>query len=80
MFINYGVYIYDNTVIQKAAILTPSARGELEITDLNNVYLQAGTLDVATVTGRWLDTGTFESLHDAIEFARQKELALTATK
>ncbi len=74
-----GLYIYDNTVVQKASVLKPSARGELEITDLNNVYLQEGTLDVATVTGRWLDTGTFESLHEAIVFAREKELAKAAS-
>jgi glucose-1-phosphate thymidylyltransferase len=70
-----GLYIYDNTVVQKAANLQPSARGELEITDLNNLYLKEGTLDVAQVQGKWLDTGTFESLHEAIIFARQKALA-----
>lgn len=69
-----GIYIYDNTVVQKAKSLAPSARGELEITDLNNVYLKEGTLDVAFVEGKWLDTGTFESLHEAIEFAREKAL------
>ncbi len=72
-----GLYIYDNTVVPKAASLQPSSRGELEITDLNNVYLHEGTLDVAPVRGRWLDTGTFESLHEAIEFARERELAKT---
>jgi glucose-1-phosphate thymidylyltransferase len=70
-----GLYIYDNTVIQKVTNLQPSKRGELEITDLNNVYLQEGTLDVAPVPGRWLDTGTFESLHEAIVFARERALA-----
>lgn len=70
-----GMYIYDNTVVQKAKSLQPSARGELEITDLNNVYLKEGTLDVAFVEGKWLDTGTFESLHEAIVFARERELA-----
>jgi glucose-1-phosphate thymidylyltransferase len=69
-----GLYIYDNTVVQKAKALQPSPRGELEITDLNNVYLNEGTLDVAFVQGKWLDTGTFESLHEAIEFVRQNEL------
>lgn len=69
-----GLYIYDNTVVQKAKSLQPSPRGELEITDLNNVYLQEGTLDVAFVNGKWLDTGTFESLHEAITFVREKEL------
>lgn len=70
-----GLYIYDNTVVQKAKSLQPSPRGELEITDLNNVYLQEGTLDVAFVEGKWLDTGTFEAMHEAIEFARRKALA-----
>jgi glucose-1-phosphate thymidylyltransferase len=67
-----GLYIYDNTVVQKAKSLQPSARGELEITDLNNVYLREGTLDVAFVQGRWFDTGTFESLFEAITFVRDK--------
>ncbi len=70
-----GLYIYDNTVVQKAANLKASARGELEITDLNNLYLQEGTLDVARVSGKWLDTGTFESLYEAINLAREKEMA-----
>jgi glucose-1-phosphate thymidylyltransferase len=69
-----GMYIYDNSVVQKAKSLNPSARGELEITDLNNVYLNEGTLDVAFVEGKWLDTGTFESLHEAIVFARNRAL------
>lgn len=70
-----GLYIYDNSVVQKSKNLKPSTRGELEITDLNNVYLKEGTLDVAFVPGKWLDTGTFESLHEAIVFARDRELA-----
>lgn len=70
-----GMYIYDKTVVSKAHSLQPSPRGELEITDLNNVYLKEGTLDVAFVNGKWLDTGTFESLHEAIVFARDRELA-----
>jgi glucose-1-phosphate thymidylyltransferase len=74
-----GLYIYDNTVVQKAQSLQPSARGEIEITDLNNVYLNEGTLDVAPVTGRWLDTGTFESLHEAILFAREREMKKSNT-
>ncbi len=69
-----GMYIYDMTVIEKAKSLQPSERGELEITDLNNVYLKEGSLDVAFVKGKWLDTGTFESLHEAIIFAREREL------
>jgi glucose-1-phosphate thymidylyltransferase len=70
-----GLYIYDNSVVEKARNLRPSSRGELEITDLNNLYLQEGTLDVAFVNGRWFDTGTFESLHEAITFVRDRELA-----
>lgn len=70
-----GLYIYDNTVVEKAKSLKPSSRGELEITDLNNLYLKEGSLDVAFVKGAWYDTGTFESMHEATEFARQRELS-----
>lgn len=73
-----GLYIYDNTVIEKTRSLAPSSRGELEITDLNNLYLEEGSLDVAFVEGRWFDTGTFESLHEAITFTRDRELAKQA--
>lgn len=69
-----GFYIYDNTVVQKAKDLQPSARGELEITDLNMEYLKEGTLDVAFVNGKWMDTGTFEAMFEAIVFAREKAL------
>lgn len=69
-----GLYIYDNSVVEKARNLAPSARGELEITDINNLYLQDGNLDVAFVNGAWFDTGTFESMHSAIKFVRSKEL------
>ncbi len=70
-----GLYIYDQTVVERVKQLKPSARGELEITDLNNVYLQAGQLDVALVKGKWFDTGTFESLFEATMFVRQQKLA-----
>ena len=60
-------------VVEKAKNLQPSARGELEITDLNNLFLKEGTLDVAFVKGKWLDTGTFESLYEAINFVRDRE-------
>ncbi len=70
-----GMYIYDNTVLEKVKSLKPSGRGELEITDLNNLYLEEKNLDVAFVDGQWFDTGTFESLHEAIVFIRNRELA-----
>jgi glucose-1-phosphate thymidylyltransferase len=67
-----GLYFYDGLVADMAAGLRPSARGELEITDLNNLYLRAGNLKVH-LFGRgvaWLDTGTFDSLHQASAFVR----------
>ena len=65
-----GLYFYDNTVVQKAKSLKPSPRGELEITDLNRLYLTEGTLEVKLM-GRgmaWLDAGTYESLLQAANF------------
>ncbi len=57
-----GLYIYDNGVVERAENLQPSARGDLEITDLNNLYLQDGRLDVCVYDGFWLDTGSFDTL------------------
>ena len=65
-----GLYFYDNTVVEKAKNLKPSARGEYEITDLNKIYLEEGTLKVETF-GRgftWLDTGNCDSLLEASNF------------
>ena len=65
-----GLYFYDNSVVKKAKALRPSPRGELEITDLNRVYLEEGTLEIKLM-GRgmaWLDTGTYESLLQAGNF------------
>ena len=60
-----GLYIYDSSVVDRAKSLKPSARGELEITDMNNLYLVDKQLDVIKYNGFWLDTGTFDTLLEA---------------
>jgi glucose-1-phosphate thymidylyltransferase len=69
-----GVYTCDSTAIAKTKLLKPSVRGELEITDLIRMYLEEGTLDCQQINGRWIDTGTFESMYEATQFVREREL------
>ncbi|MCB9802596.1 NTP transferase domain-containing protein [Candidatus Nomurabacteria bacterium] len=64
-----GLYIYDNSVVAKAHSLKPSKRGELEITDLNNLYLKEKKLKVTVYQGEWLDMGTFDTLLKAANLA-----------
>ena len=68
-----GLYIYDNRVVEVAKKVKPSHRGELEITDLHNWYLEQGELKVDLVKGEWIDAGTFDSLLAASNLIAQKK-------
>ena len=70
-----GLYFYDNDVVAIARDLTPSARGEYEITDVNRAYLQQGRLRVQVLPRgtAWLDTGTFDQMTDAADYVRTME-------
>jgi glucose-1-phosphate thymidylyltransferase len=65
------LYLYDATVFDKIRQLKPSARGELEVTDLNRLYLEDDQLGYAMLDGNWIDAGTFDSLAEASELAQQ---------
>lgn len=77
-----GIYMYDETVFDKTRTLEPSARGELEITDVNNAYIQEGTLTFNYLDGWWTDAGTFDSLLRAAQLvhatAQKQQPALAA--
>jgi len=69
-----GIYMYDATVFEKIHRLVPSARGELEITDVNNAYIREGTMTFDFLEGWWSDAGTFESLLRAALYVRESRL------
>lgn len=73
-YIVSGLYIYDDTVFDKISCLKPSTRGELEITDLNNIYIKEGRMDYQIVEGFWSDAGTPETLYKSSEFIRNNQL------
>lgn len=67
-----GLYVYDKTVFDKIKSIEPSARGELEITDVNNLYIKEGKLGWASLDGYWSDAGTFQSLYLANKYWAEK--------
>jgi len=69
-----GAYVYDNSVVKVASKLTPSDRGEIEITDINKVYLEKNELKMSTVKGEWLDAGTPDAYLNACNLAKEKKL------
>lgn len=72
-----GLYLYDNTVFKTISTLSPSERGEYEITDVNNSYIQRGQMEAHFVNGEWTDAGTFESLFHANRVARKLSIIQT---
>ncbi|MEI7690493.1 MAG: sugar phosphate nucleotidyltransferase [bacterium] len=76
-FASVGMYVYDNRVIEIAKNLKPSPRGEIEITDLNNVYLKKGELKVGIIEGMWEDAGSFDSLLRASQIMQAKAKEMT---
>lgn len=78
-----GIYMYDNSVFEKIRRLVPSARGELEITDVNNMYIEEGTMTFSFLEGWWTDAGTFDSLLRAANLVaeqRRKRREQTAAR
>ena len=75
-----GIYLYDEQVFDVIPKLKPSGRGELEITDVNNHYVETGEMTFSTLDGWWTDAGTFESLDLANRLAREAEHAAAAKK
>ena len=73
-----GVYFYDASVFDRIRRLKPSGRGEYEITDVNNSYIEEGSLHHGMLNGWWTDAGTFESLWHASNMVREKVLRNTA--
>lgn len=69
-----GAYTYDSRVIEVAKNLRPSTRGEIEITDVNNKFLEMGELQVKKIEGAWLDAGTFDSLLEAGQVVKEREI------
>src|SRR5690242_1791694 len=75
-----GIYMYDSTVFDKIRTLVPSGRGELEITDVNNAYIQEGTMTFSFLEGWWTDAGTFDSLLRAGNLVAQSRLEQAANR
>jgi len=74
-----GLYFYDNTLFEKIEALKPSARGELEVTDLNMLYVEEGSCQAYPIKGYWNDMGTFDSILDTGNFVRDNEFKLNYT-